>query len=135
MGKLQEFLLQNEIQTEVTVEVNIKPFPVPFVLRSITEAENKEIRKSCQKAKWNKRTHQKEVETDSDLYSNRLLIACCVDPNFKNAELQEKFSVVSAEDLIDKLLNPGQYTELLQKVQDLNGFDLDMNDLVEEAKN
>ncbi|MCY9764777.1 hypothetical protein M5X06_28305 [Paenibacillus alvei] len=135
MGKLQEFLMNNEVQTEVQVEVAIKPFPAPFVLRSITEAENKEIRKSCQKANWNKRTHQKEVETDADLYSNRLLIACCVDPNFKDAELQAKFGVVSAEDLIDKLLNPGQYTELMQKVQDLNGFNLDMNDLIAEAKN
>lgn len=135
MGKLQDFLMNNDIQTEVQTEIEIKPFPVPFVLKSITEAENKQIRKTCQKVTWNKKTHQKETETDGDMYSNRLLISCCVDPNFKDADLQAKFGVVGAEALIDKLLNPGQYAELIQKVQELNGFDTDINDLVDEAKN
>ncbi|MNP77814.1 Phage XkdN-like protein [compost metagenome] len=75
------------------------------------------------------------METDADLYSNRLVIACCLDPNFKDADLQTKFGVLGAEALIDKLLNPGQYAELIQKVQELNGFDNDINDLVDEAKN
>ncbi|MFD0588847.1 hypothetical protein ACFQZE_12670 [Paenibacillus sp. GCM10027627] len=135
MGSLQDFLLNNTVETEVQTEVHIKPFPAPFVIRSISEAENKEIRKSCQKVTFNKKTHQKDVETDVDLYSNRLLIACSVDPSFKNAELQAKFGVVGAEALIDKLLNPGQYSELVQRVQEINGYSTDMNELVEEAKN
>lgn len=40
MGKLQEFLMDAEIGTTQT-EVQIAPFPFPFVIRSITEAENK----------------------------------------------------------------------------------------------
>ena len=44
MGKLQEFLMDAEIGTTQT-EVQIAPFPFPFVIRSITEAENKAIRK------------------------------------------------------------------------------------------
>ena len=135
MGRLQDFLMKNEVNTNVRMEVNIKPFPMPFVLKSITEAENKQIRKSCQKVNFNKKTHQKETETDTDLYSNRLLVACCVDPNFKDADLQKRFGVMGAEALIDKILNPGQYAELIQKVQELNGFDTDINDLVDEAKN
>ncbi|MCR8844056.1 hypothetical protein NQ117_10200 [Paenibacillus sp. SC116] len=135
MGKLQDFLMNNDVLAEVQTEVSIKPFPFPFVMKSITEAENKEIRKSCQKATFNKRTHQKDVETDADLYANRLLIACCVEPNFKDAALQKKFGVLGAEALIDKLFNPGQYAELVQRVQQLNGFETDINELVEEAKN
>ena len=42
---------------------------------------------------------------------------------------------MGAEALVDKVLNPGQFAELFQKVQEINGFDTDINDLVEEAKN
>lgn len=135
MGKLQEFLLEKEVETTVETTVDIKPFPFPFTIRSITEGENKAIRKSCQKTTFDKKTYQKQTETDTDLYNNRLVIACCVDPNFKDAELQAKYGVMGAEALIDKMLNPGQYTDLLLAIQEVNGFSADVNELRDEAKN
>lgn len=134
MGQLQEFLTKNKVENTVTTEVNIKPFPFPFVVKSITEAENKLIRASCQKMEYNKKTHQKELQTDTQTYLSKLVVACTVDPNFKDAELQEKYGVVGAEALVEKLLTPGQYGALLQAVNDINSFD-NMEDLVEEAKN
>lgn len=134
MGKLQEFLMEQDIGTTQT-EVQIAPFPFPFVVKSITEAENKAIRKTCQKISFDKKTRQKQIETDTDLYNSRLVVACCVEPNFKDAALQEKYGVRGAEDLIDRLLKPGQYTDLLIAVQEINGFTDDVNDLRDEAKN
>lgn len=134
MGKLQEFMMEAEIG-EVTTEVPIAPFPFPFVVKSITEAENKTIRKSCQKISFDKKTRQKQTETDTDLYNARLVAACCVDPNFKDADFQEKKGVRGAEDLINKILNPGQFTDLLLAVQEINGFTDDVNELRDEAKN
>ena len=107
MGKLQEFLMSNQDDIQATAEVAVSGFPVPFTIKSITEGENKAIRKSCQKITFDKKTHQKTTETDQDLYNNRLVIACCVDPNFKDAELQAKFGVMGAESLIDVRLKPG----------------------------
>ena len=134
MGKLQEFLMEQDIGT-VQTEVTIAPFPFPFVVKSITEAENKAIRKGCQKVSFDKKTRQKQIDTDTDLYNSRLVAACCVEPNFKDAALQEKYGVRGAEDLIDVLLKPGQYTDLLIAVQEINGFTDDVNDLRDEAKN
>ena len=134
MGKLQDFLMESDIRTEKT-EVQIAPFPFPFVIQSITEGENKAIRRSCQKTDVDKRTRQRRTETDTDLYNSRLVGACCVEPNFKDAALQEKYGVRGAEDLINRLLNPGQYTDLLLAIQEINGFSDDINDLREEAKN
>nr|DAY79931.1 MAG TPA: tail assembly chaperone protein [Caudoviricetes sp.] len=134
MGRLHDFFMEAEIAGAQT-EVQIKPFPAPFVIKSITEAENKAIRKSCQKITFDKKTRQKTTDTDTDLYNARLVVACCVDPNFKDAALQERFKVRGAEDLIGVLLNPGQYTDLLLAVQEINGFDDDINDLKDEAKN
>ena len=135
MGKLQEFLMQSEERAQVTEEVAISGFPVPFTVKSITEGENKALRKTCQKVNFDKKTHQKTTETDMDLYNNRLVIACTVDPNFKDADLQAKYGVMGAEALIDVLLKPGQFIDLLLGVQEINGFTDDVNDLREEAKN
>lgn len=135
MGKLTEFLTANKVENDITTEVEIKPFPYPFVIKTITEAENKLIRKSCQTAEFNKKTHQKEVVTDSQLYVSKLVVACTVDPCFKDAELQAAYGVVGAEALVEKLLTPGQYAALAQAVNDLNSFDTDMQGLVDEAKN
>ena len=135
MGKLQEFLMQSEERAQVTAEVAISGFPVPFTVKSITEGENKALRKTCQKVNFDKKTHQKTTETDMDLYNNRLVIACCVDPNFKDADLQAKSGGMGAEALIDVLLKPGQFVDLLVAIQDVNGFTDDVNDLREEAKN
>ena len=135
MGKLQEFLMQSEERAQVTEEVAISGFPVPFTVKSITEGENKALRKTCQKVNFDKKTHQKTTDTDQDLYNNRLVIACTVDPNFKDADLQAKYGVMGAEALIDVLLKPGQFVDLLVAIQDVNGFTDDVNDLREEAKN
>ena len=142
MGKLQEFLMTNEENAQATAEVAVSGFPVPFTIKSITEGENKALRKSCQKVTFDKKTHQKTTDTDQDLYNNRLVLynarlvaACCVDPNFKDADLQAKYGVMGAEALIDVLLKPGQFIDLLLGVQEINGFTDDVNDLREEAKN
>lgn len=136
MSKLEEFLMQNELNTEETMEVKVSErIPLPFKIRAISEAENKAIKKSCQTITFDKRTHQKVIDTNYDLYLTRLVIACCVEPNFKNAELQAKYGVMGAEALVDKLLRPGEYNQLLEAVQKINGFDTDINTLVEEAKN
>lgn len=135
MGKLQEFLIKNTVENAVTTEVNIKPFPFPFVVKAITEAENKAIRKTCQTTEFNKKTRQKELRTDTDSYLAKLVVACTVDPCFKDAELQEHYGVMGAEALVEKMLAPGQYAQLLQAVNDINAFDVDMEELVDEAKN
>ncbi len=135
MGKLQEFLTANKMENSITKEVRIKPFPIPFVVKSITQAEASQIRKSCTVTEFNKRTHQKETSSDSLLYITRLVVACTVDPCFKDAELQAAYGVMGAEALVEKLLNPGQFAELVAAVEEINGFDTDMQELVDEAKN
>ena len=42
---------------------------------------------------------------------------------------------MGAEALVEKLLTPGQYAELVSAVEEINSFDNDMQELVDEAKN
>lgn len=139
MGKLEEFLLQDDfLQDETEVEVAISPrFKYPFKVRALTQEENKALRKSCQRVTIDKRTRQKVTETDTDLYTDRLVVASTVDPNFKSAALQERFGVKDgrAETLVGVMLKPGEYTTLIDAVMEVNGYGDDINDLIDEAKN
>lgn len=135
MGKLMDFLLEDDLPGRAELEVDIPGFPHPFLVRSVTEAENKALRRGCQKVTFDKLTQQRCVETDQDLYNNRLVAACCAEPNFKDARLQAKWGVRGAEDLIDALLKPGQFVQLLLAVQQVNGFSTGMDELRDRAKN
>jgi len=135
MGKLQDFLMKDTYNPIVEKEVKVSGLPYPFIIKSITEDENKEIRKACMKYVYDKETHTRQMELDPDAYNAKLIVACCVDPNLKDAELQKKYGVIGAENLLTKILTAGQYAELLFAVQEINGFNKSLDELREEAKN
>lgn len=140
MSDLSLFFAENvdsEIIEEVVVSERFKDpdgNPVPWKLRSLTEAENEEIRKSATKRVKVKK-NMYVPETDSGEYTAKLVVASVVYPNLKDAELQKSYGIMGAEALLRKMLLPGEYVTLLEKVQELNGFDEDINELKEEVKN
>ena len=135
MGKLMDYLMAEEMISTAEMEVSVAGFPHPFQVKSITEGEHKELKKGCQKVTFDKKTHQKQVELDQNLYNNRLVATCCVEPNFKDAQLQARYGVMGAEALIDRILKPGQFIEVMIAVQEVNGALDQMDDLRDEAKN
>lgn len=140
MSDLSVFFAQNsapETTEQVVVSSRFKGKdgqPVAWTIRTITEAENDEIRRSA-----TKRVKTKNgafmPELDHTDYMVKMVVNCVVFPDLKNAELQKSYGVLGAESLIRKMLLPGEYAELLQKVTELNGFDRSMQDLVDEVKN
>ncbi|MEC0269414.1 phage tail assembly chaperone [Paenibacillus anseongense] len=107
--------------------------PVPWVIQSITEEENDVIRKSATKVTRVKGQTQSEINQTE--YIAKLVVASVAFPNLKAAELQQSYGVLGAEALVKKMLLSGEYAQLIMKVQEINGFDRDMNELVEDAKN
>lgn len=139
MSNLQAFFMQN-VDKEVTEEFIVsKRFkdpegnPVPWKLRTISESENKEIRQSA--TKRTKVKGQFVNEIDPEDYAHKLVVKSVVYPDLKSAELQKSYGVMGEEDLLRAMLISGEYGRLTQKVQELNGFSEDINDLVEEVKN
>ncbi|WP_273483608.1 phage tail assembly chaperone [Desulforamulus ruminis] len=140
MSDLSVFFAQDdlgEITEEVVVSTRFKDKegkPVPWRLRSMTEAENKAIRQSATKSV--KARHGGPTrEVDFEEYLAKLAVASIVYPNLKDADLQASYRVKGADAVLQKMLLPGEYATLLQKVQELNGFDQDINELVDEVKN
>ncbi|WP_281868331.1 phage tail assembly chaperone [Brevibacillus parabrevis] len=140
MNNLSVFFMEN-VDTNITEEFEVsKRFkdaegqPVPWKLRTMTEEENESIRKSAQK-RTKVRGGQYTTETNNDEYLAKLAVASVVYPDLKDAELQRSYGVMGADRLLRKMLLPGEYSSLLEKVQEMNGFDLDINELKEEVKN
>ena len=64
-----------------------------------------------------------------------MCVACTVFPNLNDAELQDSYGVKTPDALLKKMLKPGEYTEYKAKVMEVNGYDMSMEELVDEAKN
>ena len=142
MGDLSCFLSQNAITVENVKVVVSKRFmnkdrkPVEWEVKCITPEKDEMIKKECTKRKpipGKKGAYM--PETDYDQYVGRLAVACTVFPDLNNKELQDSYQVMGAEALLKKMLTPGEYREYLSKVQEVNGFDIELGDLVDEAKN
>ncbi|MEK5397457.1 phage tail assembly chaperone [Paenibacillus sp. FSL K6-2859] len=107
---------------------------IPWKLRSITEEENKELRKAATKRTKGK-YGQFTSEMDANEYMAKMVVASVSYPDLKNAELQKSYGVLGSEILLRKMLLPGEFSALSEQVQTLNGFDQDINEQIAEVKN
>lgn len=110
--------------------------PIAWKLKPIDSDLDDVIRKeSTKKVPIVGKRGQFAQEFDTEKYASRLCSACVVYPNLNDSELQDFYGVKSADALIKKMLLPGEYTELKSKVLEINGYDVSMEDMVDEAKN
>lgn len=110
--------------------------PVEWELKPIDSDLDEALRKECTKrVPVPGKRGQVNQETDTDKYIGKLCVACTVYPNLNDAELQDSYGVKSADALLKKMLLPGEYTEYKAKVMEVNGYDMSMDELVDEAKN
>ena len=132
----KDALKQEEVKVVVSKRYKDKKGnPVEWTLKCISADEDSEIRKSCQKRVSTGKRGQFTVEFDSESYMAKLAAACVVYPNLLSAELQDFYKVKGAETLIKAMLNSGEYVNLLEKIQEINGFDESFEDKVDTAKN
>lgn len=142
MSGLTSFYKQNAIKVENIKCVASDRFldeknkPLQWELKALTTKEDENLRKKCEK----KVAHptKKGVytqETDTNLYIGRLAVECTVFPNLKDANLQDSYGVMGADDLIKAMLTPGEYIDYIGKIQEINGYDRNINELADEIKN
>ncbi len=142
MSNLSAFLNQNAVQEENIKYVASKRFvgdegkPMTWEICTITSDEDEAIRKTCtKKVQIPGKRNQFIPETDYNQYIGKLAARCTVFPNLNDAELQNSYGAMGADALLKKMLKPGEYADYITKVQEVNGFAVSMEELVEEAKN
>ena len=142
MSGLSAFLKENAKDMENIKFVASKRFvdeknkPVEWELRCITAKEDDDLRASCtRKVPVNGKRGQSLPETDITAYLGKLCAYCVVFPNLKDKDLQDSYGVMGDDALLKTMLKSGEYSELVTKIQEINGFDITMEEKVEEAKN
>lgn len=142
MSELSGFLYQNALAVENVkyaasvrfIDNNKKP--LLWEIRCATSDEDELLKKSCTKRiPVPGKKGMLLPETDYNLYVGKLAAACTVYPDLNSKELQDSYHVMGADTLLKKMLTPGEYNGYLAKVQEINGFDISMEELKEEAKN
>lgn len=142
MSDFSAFFAENKIQQDNIKFVASTKFvgkdgkPIEWELRPLTAGEDEDIRRSStRKVKTGTRSNAYTSELDTNTYLAKMTAASVVYPNLNDAALQNSYKVMGAENLLRAMLSAGEYVTLSGKVAELNGFDTDVNELVEEAKN
>ena len=141
MSDFREFMAGNAIKDENVKYVASKRFvknnkPIEWEIQAIDSDKDEAIRKECTKrVPIVGKRGQYNQETDTDKYIGKLCVASTVYPNLNDTELQDSYGVKGADALLKKMLKAGEYTEYKAKVMEVNGYDMSMEELVDEAKN
>ena len=105
-----------------------------FEIKSISNEEDDKLRKQFTTQKKMKQGVYKP-ELDVAGFYKALVTKCTVFPDFNSVELQNTYNVMCAEDLLNSMLLPGEYNTLLQEIQSINGWDIDVEEAKDEVKN
>lgn len=141
MDNLKAFLRENAIQVEAVEFAASTRFlaengkPINWKLKPLTSAQHDAVLRGCQKKELIPGTRETRINTDQEAYAAAVVCACVIFPDLNSAELQESYSAIGAEDLIRKMLTPGEFTDLFLAVQQINGFQVGMDEKVKQAKN
>lgn len=108
--------------------------PIEWEIKSINSEVDEALRKACIIKKPYKKGAESH-ETDVEKYMAMLAAKCTVFPNLLDKELQDAYNVMGAEKLLKVMLKPGEYAGYIQKIQEINGFNQSMDELIDEAKN
>lgn len=142
MSTLSAFLAENALPVEHVKLAVSRRFlspdkkPVEWEIQTIDSAADEAIRKTCtRRVPVPGKKNQFTKELDSDAYVGKLAVACTVFPNLNDKGLQDSYNVMGADALLKAMLTPGEYANYLTKIQEICGFDVTLQDEVDEAKN
>ena len=131
MSKLLEFLVQNPVDNvteEIIVSTRLKEFP--FKIKAMTGQEFSEYQKLA--TAFGKK---KKVSFDTATFNEQVVLHHTVEPNFRDAESIKAAGCLTPEQFLYRSLLAGEISELANKISVLSGFDSDIEESIEEAKN
>ena len=138
MGVLSAFLHPEpmDITKEIIISDRFKEDgkPVPFKIRTISQAENDALVKKAQKVDM---VRGRRIQyQDDQKYTNSLIVACTVQPDFRDAELCQAYGTLDPLEVPGKMLLSGETAKLVEAIMSLNGFTIQPpEEEEEEAKN
>lgn len=135
MSNLMEFLINTPVDNLVEEVVISDRFKVDseilkFKIKALTSEEFSDLQKQCTRV-----GKKGKVNFDNKMFNEELIINYTLEPNFRDAEFIKKAGCMTPQQLLNKTLLAGEVATLVEKISTLSGFDKDMEEAREEAKN
>ena len=134
---------QNKIKKENTTFAPTKSLldengePIKFIIKPLTTKENEDIREACTvDIPVTGKPNIFRPKLNTSKYLAKMLCSCIIEPNLFDKELQDSYGVMAPEDLIKEMIDdPGEYQDFVTFIQNFNGFNVSLEDKVDNAKN
>ena len=97
---------------------------VPFVVKSISSEENEAISRTC----------SKDGDLDSILYGNKVIVACMMEPDLRDAELCAYCGVMDPDMVPSRMFSVGEKQIISDAIFEINDIKKAQEKLA-EAKN
>lgn len=141
MNNLNAFLSQNVIKPHLVDYIASNRFideegkPVEWKLKPMNSEDDEKIRQNNTRQEKVKGKNAYTPKFDATGYLAEMAVKSIEFPNLDDKGLQDSYGVMGAKELLKVMLLPGEYQSLLSEIQTINGFNVSMDDLVDEAKN
>lgn len=132
MNALQQFLLEQDITNltkEITPSARLKDHPL--TIRAINGQQYTSFQQLC----IENPNSPKKRRFNTKKFNELIAINGLVNPNMKEAEFLEKANCADPAQLLYRLFLAGEINTIASEVLALSGFDQDMEEEIDEAKN
>lgn len=130
MSRLEDFLNLPNV-ADITEEIFVSQRLGTFKVKPMTAEKHKEFQERCRMRIGKKG----EIKFDSTKFNILIVINQVIDPNLSNAEFLGKAGFSNPADFINAKFLPGEIAEIAEKVCEISGFNRDLEEDIEEAKN
>lgn len=132
---LTQFLLDNpvdNVEGEVIISERFKDAEgniLKFKIKPMTGGQYSQYQKISLTMK------KKSAEFDTKKFNELLCINHTINPNFRDSNTLSQAGCATPEQFLNKYLLAGEISELSEQIRKISGFNENLEDLVEEAKN
>lgn len=144
MSNLTAFFAHNKKQNGNIKRAVSKSFvdeqgkSIEWEFAPVSPERDAELKSECTKRSMitqGKRKGQFNTDFDHFKYQRLLTVESIVFPNLNDKELQDSYKAMGADELLGKMLTIGEIADASAAAQEANGYEADLEDLVEEVKN
>ena len=128
MNELESFLNLPDVDN-IIEEVTL-PRLGTFKVKAISEEEYRNYQNRCKS-----KVKKNGMDFDTGKFNLLIVAGQVVSPDFNNAEFLKKVGCSTATEFIQRKFKAGEIAELGNQICVISGFDSDINEDIEEAKN
>lgn len=129
MSRLDDFINFQDVDS-MTADVYINDRLGTFKIKPLTAVKHNEFRNRCLV-----RNKKGEITTDLNKFNLLVITEQTLEPDFSNAEFLSKVNCQTAREFIEKKFLSGEIMTIANKILEISGFNIDINEQIEEAKN